>query len=930
MRLDHDRIEMILVTALEIQSDIERQEYLGNECGTDTELRAQIDRLIANDRLAGSFLVVPEQPTCSDILPQEQPGTLIGTYKLLEQIGEGGFGVIYLAEQQRPIKRHVALKMIKPGMDSRQVVARFQSELQALALMEHPNISGVYDGGVTVSGRPYFVMELVQGSPITRYCDDHQLAPRQRLGLFIQICQAVQHAHQKGIIHRDLKPANILVADRDGTPTPKVIDFGVAKALGQPLNDITLATGLGRIVGTLAYMSPEQAELKSLDVDTRSDIYSLGVLLYELLTGSTPLTQETIKTSAVTELLRIIREVDPPSPSSRLTDSRDLLTTISADRKLLPTRLTKEVRGELDWIVMKCLDKDRSRRYETANALALDIQRFLADEPVLARPPTVNYRLSKFVRRHRVALMFLSVVLLSLVGGLIGLSVALAQVTHQKHLALMAGQRETQAVLRERERANAEANERQRAETAEAESEAIIDFLLNDLIAQAGSPAQIASGFKPNPNLTVREAIERAADQIELHFQGNPEVKIAIRQTIGKSYLQLGLFESAAGQFEKALNAQEQQLGRDHSDTLENRDLLAEAYRGAANPTQAIELLKHNAELRAKTLGPEHIQTLITRDNLGVSLRDAGRSAEALEIFEQVREAKLRIVGPNDSHTLVTLHNLASMHMDAGNMTLAIPLLESIYLAKSELLGAEDTNALPSLHNLAVALWKTKQLDRSIPKFELLLRVYERIYGEQHPLVMSTQANLGVNYRDDGRFEEAIVLLDDVWQRNKSQPTFRWVARELSMAFELAAKFDKAAALERELLNESRRVLEPDSLKLAAALTQTGGALLRFQAWADAAVLLRESLELREKLAPDDWQTFQTKSMLGEALYGLHDFVAAEPLLLEGQAGIAQKIENKSSSQQNSLKKATERLIRLYEAQGEKEKAEYWRQIGAG
>jgi serine/threonine protein kinase len=321
----------------------------------------------------------------------------------VQQIGEGGMGAVYLAQQTDPVKRLVALKVIKPGMDGRQVIARFEAERQALALMDHANIAKVLEAGATDSGRPYFVMELVKGAPITRYCDEHRLTPNRRLELFAAVCQAVQHAHQKGIIHRDLKPSNVLVALYDGKPVPKVIDFGVAKATGRQLTDRTLVTGLGSVVGTLEYMSPEQAELNQLDIDTRSDIYSLGVLLYELLTGTTPLERKRLKETGLLEALRLIREAETPRPSARLRTTAEL-PAIAASRGLEPKRLSGVVRGELDWIVMKALEKDRNRRYETASALAADVQRYLHDEPVTACPPSVRYRLWKFVRRNKARL----------------------------------------------------------------------------------------------------------------------------------------------------------------------------------------------------------------------------------------------------------------------------------------------------------------------------------------------------------------------------------------------------------------------------------------------------------------------------------------------------------------------------------------------
>jgi serine/threonine protein kinase/tetratricopeptide (TPR) repeat protein len=360
-------------------------------------------------------------PTEDTPQPSQGPGTVIGPYKLLEQIGEGGFGVVFLAEQTVPVRRKVALKVLKPGMDTRQVIARFEAERQALAIMDHPHIAKVFDGGVTPSGRPFFVLELVKGVPVTEFCDQNHLSPRQRLELFLHVCHAVQHAHQKGIIHRDLKPSNVLVALHDGVPAVKVIDFGVAKALGQELTDKTLFTGLAQMIGTPLYMSPEQAGQSGLDIDTRSDIYSLGVLLYELLTGTTPFTKERFKQAAYDEIRRIIREEDPPKPSTRLSESKDSLPSISALRHTEPARLTRLVRGELDWIVMRALEKDRNRRYDTANGFALDVQRYLADEPVLACPPSVGYRFRKFARRNKRALVtaaLLVAMLLVVAGGL--------------------------------------------------------------------------------------------------------------------------------------------------------------------------------------------------------------------------------------------------------------------------------------------------------------------------------------------------------------------------------------------------------------------------------------------------------------------------------------------------------------------------------
>ncbi|QDU21324.1 serine/threonine-protein kinase [Urbifossiella limnaea] len=415
-------LDTIFSGAIELTSAADRVAYIARACGEDRALRLKVERLVAAYFRAGGFL--EDQPpgleTTVGTGAIDGPGTVIGPYRLIEPVGEGGMGVVFVAEQRHPIRRKVALKVIKPGMDTREVVARFEAERQALALMDHPHIAKVLDGGVTDQGRPYFVMELVRGTPVTEYCDQARLGLRERLELFVQVCQAVQHAHQKGVIHRDIKPSNVLVAGSDGAPTAKVIDFGVAKAVGQQLTDKTVYTRFQQLVGSPLYMSPEQAGLSGLDVDTRSDIYSLGVLLYELLTGTTPFDKERFRTAAYDELRQIIREEEPPRPSTRLSTLGPAAGTVSANRGVEPRRLFTLVRGELDWLVMKALEKDRNRRYETANGLAMDVQRYLAGEAVLAVPPSVGYRVRKFARRNKQALAgasLLVVMFLVLVGG---------------------------------------------------------------------------------------------------------------------------------------------------------------------------------------------------------------------------------------------------------------------------------------------------------------------------------------------------------------------------------------------------------------------------------------------------------------------------------------------------------------------------------
>ncbi len=535
MRDRTEKLEALFVAVVELAPQ-ERSAYLAQLCANDQELRAEVQRLVRNLERAGNFLADREEVSAQEssrwALMAEKPGERIGRYKLLEQIGEGGSGDVYMAEQEEPVRRRVALKIIKLGMDTKSVIARFEAERQALALMDHPNIAKVHDAGATESGRPYFVMELVRGTKITEYCDQNNLPTRERLDLFVPVCQAIQHAHQKGIIHRDIKPSNILVTLNDGVAVPKVIDFGIAKATtDQRLTDKTVFTAFEQFIGTPAYMSPEQAELTSLDIDTRSDIYSLGVLLYELLTGKTPFDSKELLQAGLDEMRRTIREKEPPMPSTRVsTMSGDELTVTAKRRGLEPPKLISQLRGDLDWIVVKSLEKDRTRRYETANGLARDIQRHLTNEPVMASPPSRSYQFQKLVRRNMVAFA---------AAGAVGLALAVGAVVS------------SQEAVRARRAERVQTRLRSQAQTEAA--------ILEDMLSGAGP-----SAARGRDTTMLREILDKTAERVRRNLTDQPEIQGDLNSTLASTYRDLDDFQQALVLQQRAVDEYRAAFGNQH------------------------------------------------------------------------------------------------------------------------------------------------------------------------------------------------------------------------------------------------------------------------------------------------------------------------------------------------------------------------------
>jgi non-specific serine/threonine protein kinase/serine/threonine-protein kinase len=802
MTVQHwETVKELLQQALQLEP-AQRAAFLDEACPSDPSLRAEVESLLlADEAVRSSFLqsktLVADRHRNGAISALEAGQVFEQRFQLVRKVGEGGMGQVWLAEQISPVRRQVALKLIKAGMYDETVLQRFRAERQSLAIMDHPAIAKVFDAGATPQGQPYFVMEYVPGLSITEYCDRKKLKIRDRLRLFIQACEGVQHAHQKAIIHRDLKPANILVVEVDGKPTLRIIDFGLAKATTPQVADETLFTQLGHLVGTPGYMSPEQADPNVRDIDTRTDVYSLGAILYVLLTGAQPFDTKQWKHQPLYELLRKLREEDPPNPSTRVSSDRDTSSASAEVRGTGPRQLAGLLRGDLDWITMKALEKDRARRYGSASEFAADIKRYLNHEAVLAVPPSLAYRTRKFARRYRAPLMTASVFALMLVVAAV-------------------------VSIREGIRAKREA----------AIADAVNEFLQNDLLAQAGASTQAGPNAKPDPHLEVRTALDRAAEHIEGKFTKQPDVEASIRDTIGWTYADLGLYPEARKQLERALELRRRLLGSQDAKTLKSMSRLARVVYLQGKYAEAEVLESETLQAQRRVLGPKHPDTLTSMQSLGSLYDDEGKYGQAEALLTQTLEIKKRVLGPEHPETLKCMNELAIVYEDEDKYAQAEELDTQTLEIRNRVLGPEHPDTLSSVSNLAI-------VDRLEHKYALAeelnaraLEIKRRVLGPEHPDTLKSMGNLANVYTYEGKDAQAEELFNQTLEIQKRvlgpehPDTLRTMAN-LAGVYAHEGKYAQAEGLFEQTLEIFKRVLGPEHPVTAQILYSLAGVAAR-------------------------------------------------------------------------------------------------------
>lgn len=866
-----DKLER-LFKAARLLRGAEQEAFVAAACADDEAMKRELISLLAADEAAeeesflGGAVDVPQVVHAMESLGDSQ----IGPYKLIEQLGAGGMGEVWLAEQKEPIKRQVAFKLIKLGMDTKEVVARFDSERQALAVMDHPNIAKVFDAGVSATGRPYFVMELVRGVPVNEYCDNRRLSTAKRIELFMDICRAVQHAHQKGVIHRDLKPSNVLISEQDDKPVPKVIDFGIAKAVGYNLTPHTLVTSIGQLVGTPAYMSPEQAERGGFDVDTRTDVYSLGVMLYELLVGAKPLD---LKVKAQHAIHEAIRDSQVPKPSTRLTSLGAQKGTIAAHRQTTPDQLERELKGDLDWIVLKSIEKDRSRRYDTVNGLAMELRRYLNNEPVMARPPSIAYRTRKFIRRHQTAVLAGCLILLALLGGITAATVGLLRAQRAEALAL------------------------EEATTAERVS----DFMIQ--LFEVADP-----GVARGNSITAREILDEGAARIESDLQDEPAIRARLLHTMGRVYWELGLEQESAKMLEEAVSLRKTTLGDEHPDVAESLRALAETksrHFGGISRERRVEILNllHEArEIHTAAFGPHHPE--VAEDWAAIAVMTLERMVRdddpAPDKARQAAKHALRIMeenyGPDDLRLHHMLYHMGNMYRnwynDPDSAFIAYdraariieqaegpesglmlrPLygmfrvehqrdmyapqvmeaFERMWKVSDEALINTDSN--PSLFiTTASYLQHIGQMEAAERALQRAARIMEKKYGpdvEDMVFAHSRLVQLYVGMERWDEVEEKALWSKSIWERNGSREDVASAMYYAGIAQAATGQYVKAEASLKEAIKIYKE--EDPRFELPVSLWELGRMYNRMGRVAEANAVAREMREFTREWATKD------------------------------------------------------------------------------
>ena len=744
-------------------------------------------------------------------------GKTISHYKILKLIAEGGMGEVYLVEQSEPVKRQAALKIIKLGMDTKQIIARFEAERQALAVMSHPNIAKVFDAGTTDSGRPYFVMEYVPGISILEYCNTHKLSTKDRLKLFIPVCHGIQHAHQKGVIHRDLKPSNVLVMVQDGKPVPKVIDFGIAKAMGYRLTDKTLVTDFGEIVGTPAYMSPEQVEMSGLDVDTRTDIYSLGVMLYELLIGILPFEAHELGIGGYIDK-HMLRETDPLTPSTRFKNLGSAQDSIAKERQSDPTTLQRQMKGDLDWITMKAMDKDRTRRYETANGLAMDIERYLIDEPVLAGPPSTTYRFKKYIRRNKTAVIAAGIVILAMCIAITGTSIGFVKAT------------------------KAEKKAKEEAATATQ----VTDFLVNLFEVSEPDEAQ-------GKTITAQEILEKGAERIDTELKDEPLIQARLQATIGRVYEEMGLFDDAAPMKEKALNTRRKQLGENHIDVAQSLGALGDLYRKQGKYAEAEPLLKKSLKLHETLLGKEHTDVANSLNTLAVLYENSARYAEAEPLYARALSIQEKEFGKDDPKLAMVLTNLAILKARQGKYTEAEPLFQRVLRIDENELGQDHPRVATDYNNLAIAYKLQEKYEEAEPLYRRALEIQEKVLGHTHPAVARSLNNLANLYFEQKRYTDAEPLYRQSLEISEEllgpeHPTVGLILDNLARLYVGLGKYLEAETAYLRAIEIRENALGPDHHELATNLHNLGNLYNIQGLYEKAESLYKQSLSIMRKI----------------------------------------------------------------------------------